>query len=1225
MTSPSDSADEHKVELLHQELAATRAEVQMLRGQMDAMSDELRHQQNLHDEETKEVDLETGRKLGRFNIHERIGRGGMGEVWRASDAFGNICAVKTLLRSEDANETELQRFRLEAEIMYRLQHRGICRILEVGEDHDEHYIAMEYIHGVSLSQILKHRAGASSTQTRRTELGELIRRIQEEARVLPANNRQDKKGQGLVLPLQQSLSIMIKVCDAVHYAHEHGVLHRDLKGANIMIRLDGEPVVMDFGLAKLRAAAGEAMTQSMSANIVGTIDSMAPEQASLGRVATEQSDVYALGALMYRMVSGFRHFEPSGDVLQDLAALQQHEPQSFRQLKLRVDSDLEVIIMKSLRPEPADRYPSVLALRADLDRFQRGEPVLAKDPGLWDVLNKKVRRHRSTTALIAGFTVTLIIILVWSYNSLKLEKLDAQRALSQFKQAKAAQELAEASQKRLLDRAEQESRRTWLPIFEEDFLNNSNNKAWQILLGRGEQKDEVLRVRGGSPNFLLLKDAFAGDLRLEFDIYLNHATGGAFEVGAVISMTNQKQMHMAWKDAYTFQHVAGSLEIRKNDEVLSRDFCQPLQVKSWHHIRLERTGSHLVFAVDEDEVYADDPTPYSDPARNRIGFISNQVETWFDNIKIQRLSVPIKADVLALAQQNFDEGRLNLASELFQLVIQATQDPSRLRIAEDGLRRANARERGDALLRELHPAIAKLKAVWPQAKIDLRLNPSGYPELSLRGESITNLKPLQNLPLQALHLSYTRVESLVELKGMAIKQLQCPNNKLRNLDGLEGMPLEQLYAQYNQLVDISAIQNCPIKELNLSFNKLSLIDALESMPLSALEIANNRLVSLTALKNCPLESLNVDHNLLEDISALSGQPLILLHCSYNQIFELPWLEKLIRLSASHNQIESLDPVRSSPLTHIDIDNNRIENLDALQGMALISLNLSDNQVEDISPLAGMPVSQLLLRNNTISDLSPLQGLKLTVLDLAGNLAIDLSSLKDMPLTSLILHNNLFEDYSTLSTLDLETLQMDLPNPELEIVVLDPLPRQCSMQAHSLNLQQIQQLSTIYKDHPSMKLVMDQLHWTADILSGNTQSLSGQINLDPKFKGKRLLTLPGLLPRDQAIKIASRLQASLPTIVSKAEQDFLRRYASRESAPIWLGAIAKDDGNTWQWLSQEPWTYPGPNGTLANNNPDEQSLVMLQNGDWNTVPNESYGRVILQWSEIPPSFSLRDKP
>ena len=204
-----------------------------------------------------------------------------------------------------------------------------------------------------------------------------------------------------ILPIEQTLSIVIKVCDAIQFAHEHGVLHRDLKPGNILLREDGEPLVADFGLAKLKS--NEAShSLSLTGHVVGTLENMAPEQAESSKDVDERADVYSIGTILYQMLAGRRHFEATGNIVKDAQTLKTHEPARPRAFNPQIHPDLEIITLKALRNAPAERYRSVAALRADIDHYRRGEVISAKPVSPVDLLKKLVLRNKVVSAVSAA-------------------------------------------------------------------------------------------------------------------------------------------------------------------------------------------------------------------------------------------------------------------------------------------------------------------------------------------------------------------------------------------------------------------------------------------------------------------------------------------------------------------------------------------------------------------------------------------------------------------------------------------------------------------------------------------------------------------------------------------------------------------------------------------------------------------------------------------------------
>lgn len=364
--------------------------------------------------ENNVVTTQATQALGRYKLIEVIGTGGMGTVWRGIDRFGNTLAIKILHSGQTVTDGQLKRFRREAEIMARLPHRNICRVYELNEFDGIDYIAMEFVDGIPLSDLLYEKASSerSSGTEGESELRELIRSVRSARSA--SNEKSDEADppprakETRILPIEQTLSLILKVCDAVQFAHEHGVLHRDLKPGNILLREDGEPLVADFGLAKLKSGEGS-RSLSLTGHVVGTLENMAPEQAESSKDVDERADVYSIGTILYQMLSGRRHFEATGNIVIDGQALKTHEPARPRTFNPQIHPDLEIITLKALRNEPGDRYRNVAALRADIDHYRRGELISAKPVSPLDLLKKLVVRNKVISGVI-GASVFVIVV-----------------------------------------------------------------------------------------------------------------------------------------------------------------------------------------------------------------------------------------------------------------------------------------------------------------------------------------------------------------------------------------------------------------------------------------------------------------------------------------------------------------------------------------------------------------------------------------------------------------------------------------------------------------------------------------------------------------------------------------------------------------------------------------------------------------------------------------------
>jgi WD40 repeat protein/tRNA A-37 threonylcarbamoyl transferase component Bud32 len=300
----------------------------------------------------------TGQAFGDYELLAEIARGGMGVVFKARQvALNRVVALKMILSGQLASATDVQRFRAEAEAAAALDHPNILPIYEVGEHQGQQYFSMKLVAG-----------------------GSLAHRLQESPRT---NVR------GLC-------ELLVKICRAVHFAHQRGILHRDLKPPNVLLDADGTPYVTDFGLAK-KVEGDSGLTQSGA--IVGTPSYMAPEQARAEKQLTTAADVYALGAILYEMLTGRPPFR-ANSVMDTLLQVLDREPDAPTAVNPKADRDLSVVALKCLRKEPNRRYESAAALADDLARWQHGEPITARPVGRVERTLKWARRRPAAAAAL---------------------------------------------------------------------------------------------------------------------------------------------------------------------------------------------------------------------------------------------------------------------------------------------------------------------------------------------------------------------------------------------------------------------------------------------------------------------------------------------------------------------------------------------------------------------------------------------------------------------------------------------------------------------------------------------------------------------------------------------------------------------------------------------------------------------------------------------------------
>lgn len=321
--------------------------------------------QSLSEEVTKGV----GEKIfGKYRLLDLIGSGGISDVYRARDPFGNDVAIKMLRAGSDASKELVTAFNMEAKLMKNLDHRSICRIFEAGEYEKISYIAMEYVHGHSLDEVIKKKINK-------------------------------EKGVNS-LPEQYSLKLVLDILEAVQYAHEQGIIHRDIKPSNIMIKKNGQPVLMDFGLAVLE-------NKEKGDNLVGTMDFMAPEQSFGVGHEDERADIFSIGAILYYMVAGDKWFKKTADIFNDASRLRDLDVILPRVKNPKISEDLENIILKAMSKEPLRRYPSAKVFADDIKRYLNDEPITARPPSFSYKIGKKLKKNKPIVA--AALAVLLVI------------------------------------------------------------------------------------------------------------------------------------------------------------------------------------------------------------------------------------------------------------------------------------------------------------------------------------------------------------------------------------------------------------------------------------------------------------------------------------------------------------------------------------------------------------------------------------------------------------------------------------------------------------------------------------------------------------------------------------------------------------------------------------------------------------------------------------------------
>jgi WD40 repeat protein/tRNA A-37 threonylcarbamoyl transferase component Bud32 len=327
-----------------------------------------------------EEPAEPPQRVGGYEILEELGRGGMGVVYKARHLkLPRVVALKMLLGGSFVTSEERARFRIEAEAVARLRHPHIVQIYEVGEHEvdagpPQPYFTLEFAAGGNLASRLAGRPQAP----------------------------------------RQAAAWLETMARAVHYAHQQGIIHRDLKPSNVLLTEAGEPMLCDFGVAKLMTGSD---LKTRSGTLLGTAEYMAPEQTVEGGKVGPAADTYALGAILYTMLTGRPPFQGS-NTLHILEQVRSQEPVPLRRLAPHLQRDLETICLRCLEKEASRRYASAAELADDLQRFLAGEPIRARPASIGERCWKWAKRRPAVAGLLAAVMAlaavgVLLILGLW--------------------------------------------------------------------------------------------------------------------------------------------------------------------------------------------------------------------------------------------------------------------------------------------------------------------------------------------------------------------------------------------------------------------------------------------------------------------------------------------------------------------------------------------------------------------------------------------------------------------------------------------------------------------------------------------------------------------------------------------------------------------------------------------------------------------------------------------
>ncbi|MEO6054474.1 MAG: protein kinase [Chthoniobacterales bacterium] len=774
-------------------------------------------------------------------------------------------------------------------------------------------MTMEFVEGVTLADLLYGKTSDEAAAAKSGNITNLIRNLRTArsksfevsalTQTTEAPESVPRAKESRIIPIQQALNILGKICDAVQFAHEHGVLHRDLKPGNILLREDGEPLVADFGLAKMDG--GEAtFSLSLSGHVVGTLENMAPEQAISSKDVDERADVYAIGTILYQMITGRRYFEATGNIVADAQALQSHTTVRPRVYNRQIDSDLEVITLKALRSERSERYRNVSALKADIDHYLHGELISAKPVTVWALTQKTILRNKALSAVIAT-SILLLIVTAFAF----VLKIAHQRDMLEisYKNATDNQNKASAAMRQALLNEQEAHKQAQIAKKNEDYARQKELEA--------KEKQKQLEQEQFAKKF---------------------AEGRVKEVTAQSSKLKEEKLQKEQElQAIAEQNErlrnAQEMRMRVESALAHKQDKGPEVTQLWNQARTLYAEGFLNknLSQKKPEAVLEQINQCMELVSKILLLDSGFAPAWVlkGRLYLACMEIDSAADTFEKAKRFIPENAVMPASENLDLLLEATQklknptnDPFRtgMQILSDNTGAFNYTntqilryfadhpnfhnsQPGNLLNRSITPseAIASLmlNATGQAPQITIEPDPAkpDFFRLTINhAEDVTSLSPLQKLKISQFsmhgcrHVDWVTIEQMsldiLDLSGSAVNQIAITAfgtgyARIRELDlsdsgisqiaALAQMPmLEKLNLTRTPVSDLTPLRGKRLKEVNLCGTGVMDIAPITQNALRFLDITDAPIKSLTPLRMISLETLVLGLHQIQDSNLL---------------------------------------------------------------------------------------------------------------------------------------------------------------------------------------------------------------------------------------------------------------------------------------------------------------------------------------------------------------------